>query len=269
MCLLAFHVGFSPKLPLLLAANREEAYARPSYPPEHIHDSPPVMCGIDALAGGTWLGVNAAGIVVAVTNRPHVAAGDHPRSRGLLCRDLLRHPSAKSAAEQAMQELASANYNGVNFLIIDSDHAIVVHGGAQLELLELSSGLHLLTNGDVNDVEDARQARAKLMFRQLGYESAAEFVVAAKQVCADTGDIPDIQQDVSAAANIPIVIRGEHRGTVSSSIITLGASSEDCRYLFAPGSPDSTDYMDLSDPLRWLLGKVSRDQDEGQSHASH
>ena len=49
--------------------------------------------------------------------RPIVA----PRSRGVLCRELLRCTSARQAVDQAMDELSSGKYDGVNYVIADPE----------------------------------------------------------------------------------------------------------------------------------------------------
>ena len=67
---------------------------------------PRVVCGIDRQAGGTWLGVNQFGLLVVVTNRPKALAPLEPRSRGLLCRDLLDRRNARDAVATAVKELA-------------------------------------------------------------------------------------------------------------------------------------------------------------------
>src|SRR5438105_13771126 len=101
MCLLAIHFQVCDQAPLLIAANREEYYARPSLPPAIQPGTPRVLCGIDARAGGTWLGVNEHGLVVAVTNRAKPSPPAAARSRGLLCRELLNFRRAGTAIEFA------------------------------------------------------------------------------------------------------------------------------------------------------------------------
>ena len=52
-----------------------------------------------------------------------------PRSRGLLCRDLLELRTAKEAAAHAAKELATGAYAGANYVCADARYAAVVHGG--------------------------------------------------------------------------------------------------------------------------------------------
>ena len=89
MCMLAILYRVAKNTPILLAANREEDATRPTQFPKIQSGSPRVVCGNDKVAGGTWLGVNQFGLVAAVTNRARVRAPLEPRSRGLLCRELL------------------------------------------------------------------------------------------------------------------------------------------------------------------------------------
>src|SRR5207249_505079 len=97
MCLLAVYFRVAVDAPVIVGANREEFYARGGEAPRLMGQSCRVLAGRDPRAGGTWLGVNEHGVVVAVTNRPtsHVPAA--PRSRGLLTRDLLEYGSAAGA----------------------------------------------------------------------------------------------------------------------------------------------------------------------------
>jgi hypothetical protein len=243
MCLLAIHFQVCADAPLLIAANREEFYARPSLPPAIQPGTPRVLCGIDARAGGTWLGVNEYGLVVAVTNRRKPDPPPAPRSRGLLCRELLNFANAVSALSFAYQELATGAYDGANFACLDGDDGAVIHAGRRLEMVKLSPGLHLVTAGDVSDPADYRQTLARRLFADRDWAGPREFVEVAKRVCSrgPVGDCPGI------------VLRGDGRGTVSSTILGITRRAEESFYRFAAGAPDTTPYQDYSELLRSLL----------------
>src|SRR3990167_3992188 len=68
MCLMFFAWRPGHAQPLIVAANRDEFYARPSLPLAQWADAPQVYAGRDQEAGGTWLGVNADGRFAALTN---------------------------------------------------------------------------------------------------------------------------------------------------------------------------------------------------------
>ncbi len=255
MCLLAIHFQVSDAAPLLIAANREEFYDRPSAGPTIQPGPPRVLCGVDLRAGGTWLGVNEHGVVAAVTNRakpqpgpaapPRLppAAGPTLRSRGLLCRDLLDFDDARAAAQFAREQLGTGAYDGANFVCLDARYAAVIHAGPQVETVELPPGLHLLTAGDINDAADQRQALAQRLFAEHSWTSLGEFAEAAKRVCSrgPQGNQPGI------------VLRGDGRGTVSSTILVVTRRAEEAIYQYAAGPPDTTPYREYSDELRSML----------------
>ncbi|MCB1814019.1 MAG: NRDE family protein, partial [Candidatus Competibacteraceae bacterium] len=68
MCLILLAYKQHPEYPLILAANRDEFYRRPTQPLQPWQDAPHVLAGRDLQAGGTWLGVSADGRLATVTN---------------------------------------------------------------------------------------------------------------------------------------------------------------------------------------------------------
>jgi len=58
MCILALAFQVRSDLPLIVAANRDEFYERPTEAPRLLRGAPRIVGGRDARAGGTWLGVN-------------------------------------------------------------------------------------------------------------------------------------------------------------------------------------------------------------------
>src|SRR5437870_9688522 len=78
MCLLAVYFRVAADAPVVIGANREEFYARGGEPPQRMDGACRILAGRDPRAGGTWLGVNEHGVIVAVTNRPKSAAPAEP-----------------------------------------------------------------------------------------------------------------------------------------------------------------------------------------------
>ncbi|MFO0844692.1 MAG: NRDE family protein [Gemmataceae bacterium] len=238
MCLLVVLHRVTDGAPLVVAANREEFYARGGEPPRPLGGVPAAAGGVDPAHGGTWLGVNAHGLVVAVTNRRKSNPPGAPRSRGLLARDLLASGSAEEAASQAAAALEAGTYAGCNFLCADGQDCLVLHAGDSLQEQRLPPGLHVLANRDVNDPADrrVRQATDWLASRPLG--TSAEALATLPLLCAS----PEV------------CFRLADRGTVSSSLLALPARLEGGTYLHAQGPPDVTPYADVSHLLRKLRG---------------
>src|SRR3990167_1221214 len=90
MCLILFAYRVVPRTPLVVAANRDEYFARSAAPAALWADHPTVLAGRDLAAGGTWLGVTTSGRFAALTNfrNPAQHRSDAP-SRGELVRAFL------------------------------------------------------------------------------------------------------------------------------------------------------------------------------------
>jgi hypothetical protein len=161
---------------------------------------------------------------------------------------LLNLPRAEDVAEAALAELERSPYAGVNVLAADAAGAWVVHAGQSVRAASLAPGLHVLTNGDVDDPRDVRCALAR---ERLGerFRDEDEFLARAADVCR-TG--PD------ESGRTTIVLRGADRGTVSSTLLAVGQDERRCRALYADGPPDVADYADLSIELRQCLEKGRR-----------
>jgi uncharacterized protein with NRDE domain len=212
MCLLAIFCHTAPDAPLIVAANREERYDRGGEPPAVRAGPVPFVAGLDPAQGGTWLGVNARGVVVAVTNRGKSNPPSQPRSRGLLARELLSSGSAAEAAEQAMRELDGGRYAGCNVFCGDVEQATVLHGGDWLRVRPLPAGVHVLANADVDDEGDPRTMFARAWLSDAAPERAADCVAASKRLLA-----------LSEPQPRPMCVRRPEGGTVSSSIVVLRA----------------------------------------------
>ncbi|MDX1946696.1 MAG: NRDE family protein [Pirellulaceae bacterium] len=250
MCLLAVQYKSVPEAPILVAANREEAYDRPSLVPSIQPGKPRVMSGVDAKAGGTWLGVNQNGLFVGAANRPKLHLPPTLKSRGLLCRDLLRAQSARQAVDIAMEELTANKYDGVNFIICDYESGWAVHGGDDPHVEELIEGLNIISTFDLNDLRDERQKLARRLLTLQTLDSAVKFLAVASKAFARPPAAPD---------RPGMVVRGKERGTVSSTLIALGKKPRDAIFQYAAGSPDTARYEDYSPLLRDILSRGLRE----------
>jgi uncharacterized protein with NRDE domain len=143
MCLVVFAVDPDGGQPLLLAANRDERHARPSRPAGWWADRPSVFGGRDLEAGGTWLAVDRAGRVAAVTNFRDPGAARAERSRGALVTDAL---ASGASFERFAADLAARQdrYGPFSLLLIDGAGARYVSNRAPAR--SLGPGVHALTN---------------------------------------------------------------------------------------------------------------------------
>lgn len=250
MCLVAIQYRSVAGSPILVAANREEFFDRPSQTPAIQSGKPRILCGTDLQAGGTWLGVNQNGLFVAACNRMKLQAPVAPRSRGVLCRELLRAKSARRAVEMATEELESGKYDGVNYVIADFESGWAVHGGDKVSVSELQDGLNIIANHDLNDPRDERVRLARRLLTLQTLDSPVKFLAVASKVFARAPGTPDRPN---------MVVRGRTRGTVSSTLLALGLKPRDAIFQFADGAPDQSKYEDFSPLLRDILSRGLRE----------
>lgn len=118
MCLIAFAIGVTADRPLLLAANRDEFFERPTEPLHRwaLKDGTLVAAGRDLRDGGTWLGLSEDGRVAMLTNVRSANPGPGRRSRGELT---TRWLSAGADREALVAGIAAADYGGFNLVIGD------------------------------------------------------------------------------------------------------------------------------------------------------
>ena len=116
MCLIVFAWRPGHAQPLIVAANRDEFYARPSLPLAQWLDAPDVYAGRDQEAGGTWLGVNTDGRFAALTNIRDPHQPPARKSRGEL---VARFLSGSLPIDDYLADVngRSIEYAGFNLLV--------------------------------------------------------------------------------------------------------------------------------------------------------
>jgi len=120
MCLILVAWRSHPHYPLVVAANRDEFFARRTASADFWVDHPQVLAGRDLDGGGTWMGITRTGRFAALTNYrdPSSQRQDAP-SRGALVADFLRGNDGIDAYLARILPRASA-YNGFNLLLGDA-----------------------------------------------------------------------------------------------------------------------------------------------------
>lgn len=145
MCLILISYDQHPDYPLVVAANRDEFYGRPTAPAAFWDDAPHVLAGRDLKAGGTWMGVTRTAHWAAVTNyRDPSTHKEEAPSRGKLVADFLREQSDPEA--YLRQLVPEANrYNGFNLLVGTLDE-LGYYSNRDSAVRMLDPGLYGLSN---------------------------------------------------------------------------------------------------------------------------
>jgi uncharacterized protein with NRDE domain len=220
--------------PLVVAANRDEYLDRPAAPPALSAGGPMAwVAPADLRAGGTWLGVNAAGVFAGLTNRPTTTPDPSRRSRGLLVLDALESPDAPTAVRR-LEALAEGAYNPFNLVVADGRDAFVVGYERGPLVTKLAPGVHVIGNSDPA-TSAPKLARLRERARAAAHENRSDVLEALADLCRE-----------HAGAGGPLDDACVHTlryGTRSSTLLQLGDRDS---LRFADGPPCRTAYEDFS-----------------------
>lgn len=228
MCLVLFAWHTRPDLPLVVAANRDEFYARPTEPLRRWDDG--FVAGRDLLAGGTWMGISDALRFAAVTNVRDGAPATGARSRGDLPVDFLR--GRLSPADHAGQVAATgAEYGSFNLLVGDPAELWWVTNRPHGRRLRVEPGVHGLSNAELDTpwpkVTGGKQAFAAALAADDGSpesDPGAYFDVLADSDPAPWDALPDtgIGPELERALSSRFIRHGEY-GTRASTVLRVRA----------------------------------------------
>ena len=244
MCLLIAVSGVIDDAPLLVAANRDEFYARDAVPMTVLGDAGPrILGGRDLVAGGTWMAVNEHGVMAALTNKPAEGGRDPAkRSRGEIPMLLAAQPSAAAAADALRSTFVPLEFNPCWVLVGDRQDLYYVDmtGPGRVESQLLPPGVHILENKPLGDpsakvdrvrdlVGDCRSQSADSMIRSLG-AIVADHVMPLKAV--DTSETAERQAKVSACC-----VHTDLYGTRSSMLVCDPPSASDIPRVWSSDGP--------------------------------
>ena len=275
MCLLALIYKTIPKYPVIVAANRDESYDRQGSVPR-VWDSPsPFAAPKDNRAGGTWIGCNAFETVVALTNRHGSSTGAARRSRGLLAAQLLAATFPADIRELLDESVQEYDYNDFNLICAGPGEAFSAsYDKGTLRVNPLDRGIHVVANGDIDDAQSPRVSRAMKLIEKLAAECTAEtaqpsdeqaktskkakkpadpfgtLIDGLKTVCAD--------HEAEGGKDQALCVHGEKAGTLSSTILAIGADPAASLYLHSQGSPCAVPYSDYSSLLTSVFIRTRR-----------
>jgi uncharacterized protein with NRDE domain len=224
MCLIVFAWKLLPACPLIMAANRDEFFNRPSKAATWWDDSPDVFAGRDLHAGGTWLGVNRQGRFAALTNiRNGLPSRADVRTRGELVASFLNSELGIDDYLAQVQKTAD-QYNGFNLLLGDGEQAFWFSNEKESAAVKLEPGIYGLSNGSL-DSPWPKVVRAKAQFASLlcqnapddaYFEMLADTTPAADHRLPETGVSLEWERLLS-----PICIESPEYGTRASTLVKL------------------------------------------------
>ncbi|MDR7271963.1 uncharacterized protein with NRDE domain [Pelomonas saccharophila] len=185
MCLAAFALNAHARFPLVIAANRDEFFARAAAPMAWWLDRPAILAGRDLSAGGTWFGLSRAGRLALLTNvRDPRRQNPAAPSRGALVVDWLNSADDASGFAAGL----APGYNGFNLVTADlarnSWHWISNRAPAPVEL---PPGIHALSNAALDTPWPKTVGLKAAMLQALDSATSAQHL--ADQLFAALADI--------------------------------------------------------------------------------
>jgi uncharacterized protein with NRDE domain len=229
MCLLLISYNAHPQYPLIVAANRDEFYNRPTEKAHFWKDHPDLLAGRDIEAGGTWLGITKSGRFAAITNyRDMKSIKEYAPSRGALTLNFLTSDIPPVKYGYGLSEKAD-KYNGYNLLF--SDKKTFYYFSNQINgLRQLSAGVYGLSN-HLLDTPWPKVVKSKEAF----LDAISNETISAGtlfEILSDDREAPDDQLPETGLsielerAVSPVFIKSDRYGTRSSTVLLINVNNE-------------------------------------------
>lgn len=224
MCLILFSIEQHPSYSLIVAANRDEFYARPTADADFWEDHPDILAGRDLQALGTWMGVTRTGKISMLTNYRDLSnLNPSAPSRGDLVSDFLK----KNINEDQYLEMISSKgneYNGFN-LLFGNSKKLIYYSNISDEHKIITSGTYGLSNHLLDTewpkVKKGRE-RLKEIIRQENIEPEQLFEALYDDIKAPDHHLPDTGVGLDLERMLsPMFIKSADYGSRCSTVVLV------------------------------------------------
>ncbi len=224
MCLLLISYRNHPKYKLIIAANRDEFFRRPTTPAHFWPEHQNLLAGKDIEAGGTWLGLTTSGNFSAITNYRDIRnLKSNAPTRGKLITDFLLNNYSISDFAKELKEKADL-YNGYN-LIFGNLNSLNYFSNHTKTFRELNPGIYGLSN-HLLDTPWYKVEKSKKLFSEILakknplteelFEILSDKSFSPDDLLPDTGLEKRVESAISA-----IFVSTPEYGTRASTIILV------------------------------------------------
>lgn len=224
MCLILFAYDCHPQYQLVVAANRDEFYKRPTLPANFWPDNPDILAGKDLREGGTWTGITTAGRFAALTNyRDPSSYKREAPSRGHLVQKYLAGNMEPEAYIDNLPD-GGAAYNGFN-LLLGTPASLYYYSNRERITRRVEKGIHGLSNSllDVPWPKVVKGTRALENIMQNDNISAESlFAMLADREQPDDRDLPETGVGLEMERILaPAFVISPNYGTGLSTVILV------------------------------------------------
>ena len=229
MCIAVFQWSPDAESPLLLAANRDEHFERPTQA-MHWWPQANVLAGRDLKADGAWLGVTRHGRFALITNirNPAVRKTGAP-SRGQIIRRYLEETQSAGEFVAALAAIAD-QYEGFNLIcgtLVANERAMWFLNSVEAAPRLLDSGLYALSNASL-DTPWPKITRIKAGFRHalaerdMTAQNERLFRLLANSTQVADRDLPQTGVPLDGERKLSAIsVRREGYGTRASTVLRI------------------------------------------------
>lgn len=227
MCLIVLGINAHPKYPLIIAANRDEFFNRPTQA-LHAWPNSPIIAGRDEQLGGTWLGITQNNRIAMVTNYRAPGEGVRkPKSRGHLVSEFLTSTQDPLTYTLGLQD-SQDDYAGYNLIVGEGTNLVYFSNRSGAAPVALPDGVHGLSNHLLNSpwpkTEGVKQGLATILGDEMEQEPLTQALFhllssdekAAQDTLPITGIDPAREHSLSS---IFVKFPDQSYGTRCSSVI--------------------------------------------------
>lgn len=223
MCLILFSYQTHPEYPLVIAANRDEFYQRPTQAAHFWPEAPQLLAGKDLQAGGSWMGVTTDGRFAAVTNyRDPGQETTYPQSRGSLVKDFLTGEFNAEEYLLAIDKIHDA-FAGFN-LLLGTTGELFFYSNQSRKTQKLAPGVYGLSNGHLDEpwpkVSQGKRQLDRLLQGEFNTDEVIKLLN--DRTLAEDSALPNTGVDVCMEKILSAkFIQVAGYGTRSSTVITV------------------------------------------------
>lgn len=246
MCVILFAHDCHPRYQLVVAANRDEFYKRPTLAAGFWHDNPDILAGRDLKEGGTWMGITTAGRFGALTNyRAPSSYMPGAKSRGLLVYEYL---NSNMSPEKYVESLTEGidEYNGFN-LLAGNHESMYYYSNREKLARRVLPGIHGLSNGLLDEpwpkVREGMKMLAGIL-KDEDIKAESLFAVMANREMPDDQELPSTGVGIKMERILaPLFVMSSDYGTRLTTVILVERNHkvQFWERSFTQGRPDSWD----------------------------
>lgn len=220
MCLVAFSWKNHPHYPLLISANRDEFFDRPT---QGIHRwESGIIAGKDLRGGGTWMGFHPEGKWALLTNyRDFKRPQRGEISRGKLVQNFLEEKEDPITYLERIFKIKD-RYEGFNLLVSDGERLFYLSNYRD-EIQEIQPGIHGLSNGLINDPWPKVEMAKKQLSEAVSAEIAEDrlLTILKSQETHPPENLPDtgVSEAMEIGLSAQLIRLPPNYGTVSASAV--------------------------------------------------